>query len=133
MPTPEHPALKLRLDLQGLRAIAVSVVVFAHAGMAGFSGGYVGVDIFFILSGFLITGALYKEFKANGKLNIVGFYSRRLKRLLPAMVFVIAVTLVAGFILLPDFQVKAQIGSAPFASLWLSNFYFTFAELNYFN
>lgn len=133
MPNPEHPALKLRLDLQGLRAIAVSVVVFAHAGVAGFSGGYVGVDIFFILSGFLITGALYKEFRANGKLNILGFYSRRLKRLLPAMAFMITITLVAAFVLLPEFQAKAQIGSAPFASLWLSNFYFTFAELDYFN
>lgn len=104
----------LRLDLQGLRGVAVIVVFFAHAGVIGFSGGYIGVDLFFVLSGFLITGVLYKEYEANGKLNVLGFYSRRLKRLLPAMVLVITLTLVASFILLPSFQAKAQIGSAPF-------------------
>ncbi|MBW4935563.1 acyltransferase family protein [Marinobacter sp. F4206] len=126
-------ALKLRLDLQGLRAIAVSVVFLAHAGVVGFSGGYIGVDLFFILSGFLITGVLYKEYEASGRLNVLAFYSRRIKRLLPAMVLMIGLTLLASFVLLPSFQAKAQVGSAPFASLWLSNFYFSFNELDYFN
>lgn len=133
MPSLNHPAPVLRLDLQGLRAVAVTVVFFSHAGVVGFSGGYVGVDLFFVLSGFLITGALYKEYECHSRLDVVAFYSRRLKRLLPAMVFMIAVTLVVSFILLPSFQAQSQIGSAPFASLWLSNFYFTFTELDYFN
>ncbi|MBO6851794.1 MAG: acyltransferase, partial [Marinobacter sp.] len=123
----------LRLDLQGLRAIAVTVVFLAHAGVQGFSGGYIGVDLFFVLSGFLITGVLYKEFEATGSVNIFAFYSRRIKRLLPAMALVIGLTLAISFVLLPGFQAKAQIGSSPFASLWLSNFYFTFSELDYFN
>lgn len=133
MPNSNDLALKLRLDLQGLRAIAVAVVFLAHAGVAGFSGGFIGVDLFFVLSGFLITGVLYKEYEANGRLDVLAFYSRRLKRLLPAMVLMIGVTLFASFILLPSFQAKAQIGSAPFASLWFSNFYFSFNELDYFN
>ena len=106
-----HPALAFRSDLQGLRAIAVTVVFLAHAGVVGFSGGFVGVDLFFILSGFLITGALYKEYEVKGTLNVPAFYSRRIKRLLPAMVLVIGVTVVASFILLPILQAKAQIGS----------------------
>ena len=132
MPARPHSTLTFRADLQGLRAIAVIAVLLAHSGVTGFSGGYIGVDLFFILSGFLITGALCEEYEKNAKLNILGFYSRRLKRLLPALVVVIIVTLVAAFILLPTFQAKAQIGSSPFASLWLSNFYFTFTDLDYF-
>lgn len=133
MPSKNNSALKLRLDLQGLRAIAVTVVFLAHAGVVGFSGGFIGVDLFFVLSGFLITGILFKEYEANGRLDVVAFYSRRLKRLLPAMVLMIAITLLVSFVVLPSFQAKAQIGSAPFASLWLSNFYFSFNELDYFN
>ena len=89
---------KFRTDIQGLRAIAVLVVVLYHCGVAGFSGGYVGVDVFFVISGFLITQHLLTEVDTTKKVSISGFYSRRIRRLLPPALLVVAVTvLVARF------------------------------------
>lgn len=121
-----------RLDLQGLRALAVLVVVLSHAGVAGFAGGYVGVDLFFVLSGYLITGALYIEYSNKKSINLLGFYSRRLKRLLPALLVMLLVTLVVAFAIFGD-QVKQQIASAPYVAVWLSNLYFSFRETGYFD
>jgi peptidoglycan/LPS O-acetylase OafA/YrhL len=73
-----------RADIDGLRALAVLPVVFGHAGFPGFSGGFVGVDIFFVISGFLITGILLREVEA-GQLSILRFYERRARRILPAL------------------------------------------------
>ena len=84
-----------RPDIDGLRAIAVFVVVAYHAGFSGFTGGYVGVDVFFIISGFLITGMLYAEAENTGTISLEYFYAKRFKRLYPALLFVIAITIVA--------------------------------------
>jgi peptidoglycan/LPS O-acetylase OafA/YrhL len=90
-----------RGDIEGLRAVAVALVVLYHAQIAGFGGGYVGVDVFFVLSGFLITGILLREMAGTGSISLSGFYARRLRRILPAAVLVVLVTVLASAIVLP--------------------------------
>src|SRR5665213_2469462 len=88
---------KFRPDIEGLRAIAVISVVLSHVGLLGFSGGYVGVDVFFVISGYLITRQLYGELDRRNKLSFRGFYARRARRILPAATLVIIVTLLAVY------------------------------------
>jgi peptidoglycan/LPS O-acetylase OafA/YrhL len=122
-----------RADLQGLRAIAVSLVVLSHAGVSWLPGGFIGVDVFFVLSGYLITGLLIREFEQTGRIDLLGFYTRRLKRLLPALALMIAFTVgLAGWLLAP-FEARAQLASAPYAATWTSNLYFTFTTFDYFD
>ena len=126
------PSLNFRPDLQGLRAIAVALVVLAHANVAGFQGGFIGVDVFFVLSGYLITGLLLKEKRATGNIQYWRFLSRRLRRLLPALLVTILSVLLAGSLLLSDYELRLQTESVPYAATWLSNFYFAFGEQDYF-
>ena len=86
---------KYRLDIDGLRAIAVLSVMFFHADI-GFSGGYVGVDIFFVISGYLITGLILKDCD-RGRFQILEFWERRVRRLLAALVVVVFTSLVVGW------------------------------------
>jgi peptidoglycan/LPS O-acetylase OafA/YrhL len=81
-----------RRDIQGMRAVAVLAVVLSHAGVPGFDGGYVGVDVFFVISGFLITDHLLRELDATGRINFGRFYARRIRRLMPAAATVVVVT-----------------------------------------
>jgi peptidoglycan/LPS O-acetylase OafA/YrhL len=128
----EHPTLTYRSDIQGLRAIAILLVVLAHANIPLFSGGFVGVDIFFVLSGYLITGLLLKEYAENGRIRLAAFYARRLKRLLPALLAMICLTAVVGLLLLSSYEFKEQSRSIYYAAWWTSNLFFSFSELNYF-
>src|SRR5438067_4446224 len=89
-----------RADIQGLRALAVLLVVLAHAGVSFLPGGFVGVDVFFVLSGFLITGLLLAEARANGSVSLIDFYVRRARRILPAAALTLVATDVAAFFLL---------------------------------
>jgi peptidoglycan/LPS O-acetylase OafA/YrhL len=82
-------ATRFRSDIQGLRAVAVLAVLGFHAGVPYFSGGYVGVDVFFVISGFLITGLLLREIRTTGTVNLTQFWARRAKRLLPATAVVL--------------------------------------------
>ncbi|MDQ4114039.1 MAG: acyltransferase, partial [Actinomycetota bacterium] len=94
-PTPTHPAPPadgLRLDIEGLRAIAIGTVLIYHAGAAFLPGGFIGVDIFFVISGFLITGVLIREVEKTTRVSLPRFYARRAKRLFPAAALVLAVT-----------------------------------------
>ena len=121
-----------RKDIDGLRAVAVLSVILFHAGVPGFSGGFVGVDVFFVISGYLICGLLYEEAGRTGRISIAGFYERRARRILPALILVMAVSsLLAVFTLLPfqliDFGTNA-LGVATFLSnvtLWLQGGYFS--------
>ena len=88
-----------RRDIEGLRGLAILLVVAYHAGIPGFAGGYVGVDVFFVLSGYLITGLLIAEIEKTGRVDFPGFYARRARRLLPAAFTVIVGTLLAGRVL----------------------------------
>ena len=78
--------MKYRLEIDGLRALAVLPVIFFHAGFNFFSGGYVGVDVFFVISGYLITTIIITE-KESGKFSFLSFYERRARRILPALTF----------------------------------------------
>ncbi len=112
-----------RPEIDGLRAVAVLPVVLFHAGVSVFSGGYVGVDVFFVISGFLITGLIKEELEA-GRFSILGFYNRRIRRILPAMVFAVLLTAAAAFaFLLPSFLVDFS-KSLTSVSTFVSNFYF---------
>src|SRR4028118_97960 len=94
---PDHGGGGFRPDVEGLRAVAVVAVLLYHAGVPFARGGYVGVDVFFVISGFLITGLLVRELEKTGTVSLARFYSRRAKRLLPLTVVVLgAVVLVAG-------------------------------------
>jgi peptidoglycan/LPS O-acetylase OafA/YrhL len=81
-----------RPDVEGLRAVAVLLVVLYHANLPGLHGGFVGVDVFFVISGFVITGLLLRERTATGRTSLLSFYSRRVRRILPAATLVIVTT-----------------------------------------
>ncbi|WP_082358393.1 acyltransferase family protein [Shimia sp. SK013] len=121
-----------RAEIDGLRAIAVLAVVFYHFGLPGVSGGFVGVDVFFVISGFLIGGILWREKIATGKLGLGKFYLRRIKRLAPAyVVMAIAVLVVGWLVLLPnDYRETAKGVIA--ATVYLSNVLF-FRQSGYFD
>ena len=121
--------LNYRPDIDGLRAIAVLSVVFYHAGL-GFPGGYVGVDVFFVISGYLITALILKDLE-RGSFSMANFWERRIRRIFPALAAMVAVTCVAGwFLLLPEDL--AKLGASVIAqSLLVSNFYF-WRTTNYF-
>ena len=90
----------LRGDIEGLRAIAVGTVLLYHVGMPFLPGGFVGVDIFFVISGFLITSLLLRETVRSGRISIADFYARRARRLLPAASVVLVFTAIAGWFVL---------------------------------
>ncbi|WP_314422924.1 acyltransferase family protein [uncultured Microbacterium sp.] len=90
-----------RTDIQALRAVAIGLVVLNHLWPERITGGYVGVDVFFVISGFLITGHLLSELDRTGRVRLSAFYARRIRRLLPAALFVILVTLIGVWALLP--------------------------------
>ena len=112
-----------RADIDGLRALAVVPVILFHCGVPGFSGGFVGVDIFFVISGFLITSILAREIDQS-RFSVIAFYERRVRRIIPALVAVLAVTAIAmPFFLLPN-DLK-DFGRSLFATLaFSSNVYF---------
>ena len=112
-----------RPEIDGLRAVAVLPVVLFHAGVGVFSGGYVGVDVFFVISGFLIAG-LIKDDLETGRFSILGFYNRRVRRILPALIFTALLTSAAAFaLLLPRFLIDFS-KSLVSVSTFISNFYF---------
>ena len=116
-------AIKYRPEIDGLRAVAVVPIVLFHAGISQISGGFVGVDIFFVISGFLITSIILREIDED-RFTISGFYRRRAVRILPALLAMLTFALLAGaFILLP-FEIE-QLGSSAIASaLFASNLWF---------
>ncbi|MEO8247670.1 MAG: acyltransferase family protein [Chloroflexota bacterium] len=121
-----------RPDLEGLRAVAVLLVLAFHARVPGIGGGFVGVDVFFVLSGFLITRLLLRERSQSGTISLPTFYARRARRLLPASLFVLLVTLVAAVIVLPPLQVVDVGGDIAAAALYVSNLRFGLQATDYF-
>ena len=121
--------MNYRADIDGLRAIAVLCVVIFHLGVAGFQGGYVGVDVFFVISGFLIT-AIIKQGQENLSFRFTDFYARRIRRLLPPLIATVAFTVLgATFILTPE-DMTPFARSATAALFSVSNFAF-YAESGY--
>ncbi|WP_425409548.1 acyltransferase family protein [Hyphococcus sp.] len=125
------PSLKYRKEVDGLRAVAVIPVVLYHAGFPLFSGGYVGVDIFFVISGYLITSIILKE-RAAGTFSLRGFYERRARRILPALFFIMACCVPAAFILMTPTSYEDFSRSLIAVVFFVSNFFF-WRESGYFS
>ncbi len=112
-----------RPEIDGLRALGLLAVIFAHAGFAVFDGGYIGVDIFLVISGYLITGVILREY-AEGRFSVGRFYARRVRRILPALFFVLLCTIPFAWIwMLPDAYERFS-KSLIASTLSLSNVYF---------
>lgn len=125
-----NAAIRYRRDIDGLRAIAILPVLLFHAHVPGFSGGYVGVDIFFVISGYLITGIIAREVD-EGRFSLVRFYERRFRRILPALsMMMIAVLGAAAWLYLPG-DLEGVPRSALAATFFASNLWF-FADTGYF-
>ncbi|MFI2811640.1 acyltransferase family protein [Microbulbifer sp. JSM ZJ756] len=120
-----------RRDIDGLRALAVLPVVFAHAGLPGFSGGFVGVDVFFVISGYLITGILVREIR-QGRFSLADFYERRARRILPALFTVLSATTLASWLVLPPDLLEGYARSVLATVFFVSNFWFWRSSGDYF-
>lgn len=112
-----------RPDIDGLRAIAVLAVIFYHLGWSVFSGGFVGVDIFLVISGYLITGIVRRHLSQQ-RFSLPRFYLRRIKRLLPALLVTVALSFIPAYVLLPPPELKQMAGSAVAALLSVANLFF---------
>jgi peptidoglycan/LPS O-acetylase OafA/YrhL len=121
-----------RPDIEGLRAVAVLAVVLFHADVPGIGGGFVGVDVFFVISGFLITGLLWREASATGTVGLRSFYGARARRLLPASAAVGVITMVGTALLLPSLQVRTDIGDGIASALYVGNYRFVMRGVDYF-
>ena len=122
---------RFRGDIEGLRAVAVVLVVAFHAGVGVVGGGFVGVDVFFVLSGFLITGLLVDEIARTGSISIGDFYARRVRRLLPLSTLVLAATAVATFVLVPPIDREGVAGDIVGAAVWGANWKFAAESTQY--
>ena len=129
---PEPAAATYRPHLDGLRAVAVYLVLLFHAGSGAFSGGYVGVDVFFVLSGFLVTQLLLRDIATNGRIRLGRFYSRRFRRLLPAAFVVLIVTAMVYLAIASPAQALDALGSFKAAFLYSTNWYFVHQATAYF-
>lgn len=127
----EHRPLAYRPEIDGLRAIAVLSVVLYHFG-APIQGGFTGVDVFFVISGFLIGGILWREHRATGRINIVAFYLRRFRRLAPAFFAMLFATMALGWMILLPFEYREFAKSAIATTVYLSNVLF-FRSAGYFD
>ncbi len=119
-----------RRDIQGLRAVAILAVVAYHAGLP-IPGGYVGVDVFFVISGYLITQLLWDEVAGGGRLSFSRFYARRARRLLPSAVLVIVVTVAVSVAVLGPLEATAVAKDAVACALYVGNYRFAFQATNY--
>ena len=120
-----------RGDIDGLRAVAVTLVVLFHVGSSVLPGGFVGVDVFYVISGFLITGLLVRELRSSGTLSITNFYARRVRRLLPLSALVLVTTAIASRFLAPVLD-RPGIGSdIRAAATYMANWHYAAASTQY--
>ncbi|GAB3656928.1 acyltransferase family protein [Glycomyces tarimensis] len=134
---PPHPdrweGTGFRPDIQGMRAVAVMLVLLSHAGFGFASGGYVGVDVFFVLSGFLITSLLIKEVFDTGRISLGAFFSRRARRILPASTAVTVATVVGAVLWFPITRLEEALTDAFAVVVYLVNYRFVLASTEYLN
>jgi peptidoglycan/LPS O-acetylase OafA/YrhL len=121
-----------RPDIEGLRAIAVIEVVAFHCGLPLFRSGFIGVDVFFVLSGYLITGLLVAEKSAAGSISLIDFYARRIRRLLPASTLTLLATLAAAVPILAPQELEFASRAARATALYLANMFFADNAADYF-
>lgn len=120
-----------RADIEGMRAIAVIAVMAWHAGLPWVRGGFVGVDIFFVISGFLMTSVLLRDMQAHGRIRIGRFYMRRIRRLLPAAATALAGTAVLTWLMLPTLRWRDIAGDIAAAALYFVNWRFASDSVDY--
>jgi peptidoglycan/LPS O-acetylase OafA/YrhL len=123
---------RFRPDIEGLRAIAIVAVLLCHAGVPFLAGGYVGVDVFFVISGFLITKLLIGELDRTGTISLRGFYARRAKRLLPLSAVLLATVGVLSMILLSPLRNTEVAGDIVASALYVANWHFAAQSVDYF-
>ncbi|WP_176883542.1 acyltransferase family protein [Nocardioides sp. YR527] len=128
-PTPSRH----RPDIQGLRAIAVLAVVALHVGFGSLTGGFVGVDVFFAISGFLITQQLMRQVRTEGRVSLLGFYARRARRILPAATLVLLATVVYAALFLGFVRTREIALDALWSAAFAANFRFASLETDYFS
>lgn len=110
-----------RLDIQGLRALAVALVVIFHLTPITLPGGYIGVDVFFVISGFLITAHLLREASSTGTIRLGRFWARRARRLLPAALVVLMASAIAVLLFLPGTERIQNLWEIAFAATYVLN------------
>ncbi|TQC44644.1 acyltransferase, partial [Rhodococcus sp. WS4] len=120
-----------RPDIEGLRAVAVLAVVLFHVGVPGIDGGFAGVDVFFVVSGFLITGLLWRDVASAGRVRLARFYGARARRLLPAGCVVLVATAIGAAILLPPLQARQVLGDGIASALYVGNYRFALHGTDY--
>ena len=123
--------MRYRKEIDGLRTIAVLPVIFFHAGILGFSGGYVGVDIFFVISGYLITSIILEE-QNQGRFSIINFYERRARRILPALIWVLLLTSIASLVVMSPGELEDYSESLVSVVTFSSNIFF-YLQSGYFS
>ncbi len=133
LPDGRAESARFRPDIEGLRAVAVLAVVLFHAEVPGLGGGFVGVDVFFVISGFLITGLLWREVSATGTVRLSSFYGARARRLLPASAAVGVFIMVAAAFVLPPLEARNVIGDGIASALYVSNYRFALEGVDYLN
>src|SRR5436190_16230696 len=121
-----------RPALDGVRALAVMAVVLFHAGVSVLPGGFLGVDAFFVLSGYLITSLLLAEYAKRGRISLPGFWARRARRLLPALLVLLVVVAVIGRYVLPDTEIGPLRGDAIAALAYVANWRMIYRGSDYF-
>jgi peptidoglycan/LPS O-acetylase OafA/YrhL len=122
---------RFRQDIEGLRAVAVLAVVLYHASVPGTTGGYIGVDVFFVISGFLITGLLWREVTTTNTVRLGRFYGARARRLLPASATVGIITAVVAAVVLPPLQARNALGDGIASALYVGNYRFAMHGTDY--
>src|SRR5271165_5750751 len=120
-----------RPDIEGLRAVAVIAVLLYHAGIPGVTGGYIGVDVFFVISGFLITGLLWREVTTTNTIRLGRFYGARARRLLPAAATVGIVTAATAAVVLPTLQARSAFVDGIASALYVGNYRFAMQGTDY--
>src|SRR6202012_2927363 len=123
---------RFRPDIEGLRAVAILAVLLCHAGVPFLAGGSVGVDLFFVISGFLITRLLVGELDRTGTISLRGFYARRAKRLLPLSAVLLAAVGVLSMILLSPLRNTEVAGDIVSSALYVANWHFAAQSVDYF-
>ena len=127
---PPPPAF--RPDVEGLRAVAIVAVVLAHAGVGLAAGGFAGVDVFFVISGFLITQLLVRELERTGAISLTRFFAGRVKRLMPQVLAAIAAVVVASSLLLSPVRAEAVAGDVVAAGVYAMNWRLSDSAVDYF-
>jgi peptidoglycan/LPS O-acetylase OafA/YrhL len=120
-----------RPDVEGLRAVAILLVVLFHVGIPQVRGGFVGVDVFFVISGFVITGLLLRERRSSGRTSFAAFYARRARRILPAAMLVIVVSLVGSAVISDHGYAGLVASDARWCAVFLANVHFAHVYPNY--